>query len=98
MNLFDYEIPTEGESFTALFESDRLTVSRIVSSDRLEPKHYCQEADEWVLLLEGEATLRIDTELKTLTKGESLYIPAHTPHEVVSARKGTLWLALYIAV
>jgi len=98
MNLFDYEIPTEGELFTALFESDRLTINRIVSSDRLEPKCYCQEMDEWVLLLEGKASLRIDTTLKTLTKGESLFIPAHTPHEVVSVQKGTLWLALYIAV
>ena len=98
MNFFDYEIPTEGESFTTLFESDRLTLSRIVSSDQLEPKHYCQEVDEWVILLEGEATLRIDTELKTLHRGEFLHIPAHTPHEVVSAQKGTLWLALYISV
>jgi len=96
MNFFDYEIPAEGESFTALFQSDRLTVSRIVSSDRLAPKRYCQEVDEWVLLLEGEATLRIDTTLKTLNKGEFLHIPAHTPHEVVSTQKGTLWLALYM--
>lgn len=98
MNFFDYEIPTEGESFTTFFESDRLTVSRIVSSDRLEPKLYCQEVDEWVILLEGAATLRIETEVKTLTKGESLYIPAYTPHEVVATEQGTLWLALYIAV
>ncbi|MBD3792307.1 MAG: cupin domain-containing protein [Campylobacterales bacterium] len=98
MNFFDYEIPAEGESFTTLFESDRLTVGRIVSSDQLEAKHYCQEVDEWVLLLEGEATLRIDTTLKTLNKGESLHIPAHTPHEVLATKKGTLWLALYMKV
>ncbi|MDD2451171.1 cupin domain-containing protein [Sulfurovum sp.] len=98
MNFFDYEIPTEGESFTTLFENDRLTVSRIVSSDRLEPKLYCQEVDEWVILLEGAATLRIETELKTLNRGEFLHIPAHTAHEVVATKQGTLWLALYIAV
>lgn len=98
MNFFDYEIPHEGESFTTLFKNERLTVSRIVSSDRLEPKLYCQEVDEWVVLLEGAATLRIGTELKTLNKGEFLHIPAHTPHEVLSTLKGTLWLALYISV
>ncbi|UFH59482.1 cupin domain-containing protein [Sulfurovum mangrovi] len=96
MNLFEYEVPTEGESFTTLFESDKLTISRIVSSDRVEPKEYCQEVDEWVILLEGEATLKIDTEIKTLHKGEFISIPAHTPHEVLTTQKGTLWLALYM--
>jgi cupin 2 domain-containing protein len=98
MNLFEYEVPTEGESFTTLFESDKLTVSRIVSSDRVEPKQYCQEVDEWVILLEGEATLKIDTEIKRLKKGEFLSIPAHTPHEGLTTQKGTLWLALYMKV
>lgn len=98
MNFFEYEVPTEGEFFTPLFENEKLTVSRIVSSDRLEPKQYCQEVDEWVILLEGEATLRIDSEVKKLHKGEFLYIPAHTPHEVLATRKGTLWMALYMKV
>ena len=70
MNLYDYDIPNEGETFTNLFKNDKLSISRIVSSDRLEPKLYCQEVDEWVILLEGEATLKIDTEYKTLKKGE----------------------------
>lgn len=97
MNLYDYDIPHEGETFTTLFENDKLTISRIVSSDKLEPKQYCQEVDEWVILLEGEATLKIDQELKILRKGDSLYIPANTPHEVVTTQKGTLWLAFYIS-
>jgi cupin 2 domain-containing protein len=54
--------------------------------------------DEWVILLEGEATLKIDTEIKKLHKGEFIYIPAHTPHEVLTTQKGTLWLALYMKV
>ena len=98
MNLFDYKVPNDGESFTTLFESNKLTISRIVSSDKLEAKQYCQKEDEWVILLEGEATLKIGAALKTLTKGEFLHIPAHTPHEVLTAQKGTLWLAVYIAV
>jgi cupin 2 domain-containing protein len=96
MNLFDYETPSKGESFTPLFENDKLTISRIVSSDKVEPKQYCQEVDEWVILLEGEATLKIDSAEKRLLKGEFLYIPAHTPHEVLTTQKGTLWLALYM--
>ncbi|MGC9352025.1 MAG: cupin domain-containing protein, partial [Sulfurovum sp.] len=67
-------------------------------SDRLEPKQYCQEMDEWVILLEGEATLRIESERRTLHQGEFIHIPAHTPHEVLTTQKGTLWLALYIKV
>ena len=98
MNLFDYEVPTDGESFTTLFESDKLTVSRIVSSDRVEAKVYYQEVDEWVILLKGEATLRIESERRTLHQGEFIHIPAHTPHEVLTTQKGTLWLALYMKV
>ena len=98
MNLYDYDIPNKGEAFTTLFENDKLTISRIVSSDRLEPKLYCQEVDEWVILLEGEATLKIDQKLKTLRKGDSLYIPTQTPHEIVTTQKGTLWVAFYMTV
>jgi cupin 2 domain-containing protein len=69
---------------------------RIISSDQLEKKEYCQEEDEWVVILEGSALLLIKGEEKRVDKGECLFIPAHTRHSVVKTEKGTLWLAVHI--
>ncbi len=96
MNLFDYTTPKTGESFTTLLEHKNIKINRIVSSDNLEPIEYIQDEDEWVVVLEGEATLLIDGVEKKLTKGETLFIPAKTPHRVIETKKETLWLAVHI--
>jgi len=96
MNLFDYHIPAEGEIFTALFERKGLRIERIVSSDRLPDKEYCQEEDEWVVLLEGEAVLLVEGQEKRMRRGDSLFLPARTRHRVIRTTSGTLWLAVHI--
>ena len=96
MNLFDYTVPATDEIFTTLLTHKNITINRIVSSDSLEAKTYLQEEDEWVVLLEGEAILQIKEEERKLTKGDSLLIPAQTPHKVLQTQKGTLWLAVHI--
>lgn len=95
MNIYDYITPNKGEDFTTLLEKENIKVVRIVSSDNLEDKDYCQEEDEFVILLKGKATLNIDGKNKILTKGDTLYIPAKTKHKVLSTQKGTLWIAIY---
>ena len=96
MNLFDYAIPQSDERFDTLLRHKNIRIDRIVSADMLEEKHYIQEEDEWVVLLEGEAELLIDGVRKRLRRGESLLIPAQTPHQVLQTRRGTLWLAVHI--
>ena len=96
MNLFDYTAPNRGESFTTLLEHEKVKVVRIVSSDRFESIEYVQEEEEWVVLLEGSATLLLDKEEKYLKKGDILLIPARTPHKILEMQQGTLWLALHI--
>ena len=98
MNLFDYTTPKIGESFTTLLEHKNIKINRIVSSDTLEPKEYIQDEDEWVVVLEGEATLSIkDGVEKILTKGDTLFISAKTPHRVIKTKQGTLWLTVHIS-
>ena len=97
MNLFEYTIPERGETFTPLLQHRDITIQRIVSSDDLEEKTYIQEEDEWVLILEGEALLKINGREKRIYKGESLLIPAKTPHQVLQTQKGTLWLAVHLS-
>ena len=96
MNLYDYIVPKVGESFTTLLEHKNIKIVRIVSSDKVEPIEYIQEEDEWILLLEGEATLLLKQKEITLLKGENLFIPSKTPHRVTKTQKGTLWLAVHL--
>ena len=95
MNFFDYNIPNLGEDFTTLFKGKNIKISRIVSSDKLEIIEYNQTSDEFVILLEGSATLEIEGKLVELKRGDYLQIPANTKHKVLQTSKGALWLAIY---
>jgi len=96
MNLFNYQVPAVGETFTPLLNHKNITIQRIISSETPEGKTYIQEEDEWVVILEGEAILHIDAKERRLRKGDTLFIPARTPHKVLEAENGTLWLTVHI--
>ena len=96
MNLFDYISPQKGETFTPLLEHKNIKITRIVSSSRIEPSEYIQDEDEWLILLEGKATLMIKNKEKNLSKGETLFIPAKVPHRVLKTNHGTVWLTVHI--
>ncbi len=95
MNLFDYALPESGEAFTALLETKRVKIVRIVTAS-VDDRLYCQEEDEWVVVLEGEATLLVNEKRVILKRGDTLFIPSQTPHRILSAVKGTVWLAVHI--
>jgi len=96
MNLFDHTSPKTGEEFTTLLEHKNIRIVRIVSSENVKPIEYVQEEDEWVVLIEGEATLEVDGKSVALSRGDTLFIPAHTPHTVTATQHGTVWLAVHI--
>ncbi len=99
LNLFaDLPAPATGESFTELVRHRNLVIERIVSSDSPGAVLYDQEQDEWVILLEGRATLEIAGEVTELTAGDWIFIPAHTPHRLISAspEPRCLWLAVHL--
>jgi cupin 2 domain-containing protein len=96
MNLFEGEIPIKGEHFTTLLEHKNVKIIRIVSSSDLEPYQYCQDEDEWVVLIEGKAQLMLNNQKYTLQKGQSLWIPAKTKHTIQWTQEGTIWLAVHI--
>ena len=96
MNIYDYTTPKNGEDFTTLLEHKNIKINRIVSSADLEPIEYIQDEDEWVVLIEGEATLLVEDEEKILKKGDTLFIPAKTAHKVLKTSDGTVWLTVHI--
>ncbi len=91
-------VPETGEKFTTLLHTSCVHIERIVSSDTPESQLYDQAQDEWVCLLQGRAQLWVDGTEITLTSGDYCFIPAHTPHRVLSTSTTPpcLWLAVHI--
>ena len=97
-NLFaDATPPKLGERFETLHQDGKVVIERIVSSSHPDQLEYRQTQDEWVVLLQGEATLMVDGALVHLLAGSYLFIAAGTPHTVQHASHGALWLAVHVA-
>lgn len=92
--------PETGEDFQTLLARGGVHIERIVSSPHPEPTRYDQPHDEWVLLLQGQATLDLAGAPVRLGPGDHLLIPAHCPHRVLSTsdRPRCVWLAVHIHV
>ncbi len=90
--------PDSGESFSELLSCRNVSIERILSSDTPASVLYDQEQDEWVLLLEGRATLEMAGEIFDLAPGDHVFIPARTPHRVTATfpEPRCLWLAVHI--
>ena len=93
---------TDRETVELLLERPGVRVERIVSTGQATPPGhwYDQPGDEWVALLAGRATLRLeDGALVELGPGDWLLIPAHLRHrvEATSADPPCVWLAVHTA-
>lgn len=86
------------EQFETLLSRPGIALQRIISPPGFRSGIFLQSEDEWILLLQGRATLDLDGEQVELQQGESLLIPAGTPHRVVttSATPLCVWLALHL--
>ena len=71
------------EDFTDLFCSSHLRIERIVSHGHHSPPDfwYDQEETEWVILMEGEATMEFQNPAE-IRKLVSYTFPDETPHSV----------------
>jgi cupin 2 domain-containing protein len=77
-------LPAE-ECFEDLLLTPALRVERIISAGQVTPPGlWCdQVCDEWVLLLQGKATVEYESGgLQTLSAGDYLLILAHQRHRV----------------
>ena len=96
-NLYsDAAPPAAGERFDTLLPHRGLTIERIVSTSKIESQLYVQEQDEWVVLLRGEALLDVGGVAMPLAAGDYVFLPARTPHRVVSVSDGAMWLAVHL--
>jgi cupin 2 domain-containing protein len=90
----------ESEVFEDIVRSPSVRIERIVSKGHSSPEAgwYDQNENEWVLVLEGSASLLFeDGSQCDLSAGDYLNIPAHTKHKVAwtDLDKVTVWLAVF---
>jgi cupin 2 domain-containing protein len=100
-NLLD-RLPAQSddEVVTKLFTHSGVRVERIVSTGQATPVDapYIQSHDEWVLLLSGNAKLKLEVDGEcTLGPGDCLFIPANQRHWVTWTAHDTptVWLAIH---
>jgi len=89
------------ELFDCILKREAVRIERIVSRGHVTPagQWYDQDWDEWVIVLQGQATLLYEPDRKIqLNAGDYLLIPAHTRHRVAwtPADRDTVWLAVHL--
>ena len=89
------------EVFTELLSQGGVRIERIVSNGQATPadKPFVQDADEWVVVLQGSAAIRLEGhEEAALKSGDHLLIPAGTRHWVTRTDpdEPTVWLAVHL--
>jgi len=88
------------ELFEDIISNNGIKIQRIVSQGNTTPKNewYDQEGDEWVIVLQGKATISFENEDDVnLILGEYINIPAHKKHRVswTSEDEQTIWIAVH---
>lgn len=100
-NIFD-SLPKNlsSEVFEDIVRSSTMRIERIVSKGHSSPDTgwYDQDENEWVMVIEGKASLEFDDGSKCdLSAGDYINIPAHVKHRVAwtDPNEITVWLAVF---
>jgi ribosomal-protein-alanine N-acetyltransferase len=101
-SMHDEPFPTiaEDERLTTLHRDATFRIEKILSAGQTTPagRWYDQETDEWVLLLEGRATIAFENGArKNLEPGEWIFIPRRCKHrvEATSSDPGCVWIGVH---
>ena len=91
------DAPARGERSEEVAHLGGIVVEQILSGALDSPVAYDQDHDEWVVVLDGEATLVVGDETLRLVAGDWVLLPAHQPHRLLETASGTRWLAVRAA-
>ncbi|MCL2925653.1 MAG: cupin domain-containing protein [Trichodesmium sp. MAG_R04] len=86
------------EIFNNLLSHKNVKINKIISPLNFTSEEFIQDEDEWVILLQGSAILEINYKTSKLVKDSYIFIPAKTPHKIIStdSKIETIWLAIHI--
>lgn len=93
-------LPGDFELFQSIISNENILVERIISTGQFTPENQWleQEKNEWVIVLNGEAEIQIESEpVRKMLAGDYLLIPGNTRHRVVSTSSSPecVWLAIH---
>lgn len=91
---------SKGEFFETLVESSKVKIERIISKGNSDAENiwYNQDKDEWVILIQGSATIAFENnEIVDLKTGEHLFIPRHKKHRITktSIQPECIWIGVH---
>lgn len=102
---FPGDLPEEWtETLAEAKHSGGIRIERLVSRGHASPPDfwYDQDTTEWVALLSGSATLRIEGQCEplALNPGDWILLPAHCRHRVEDTATGedSVWLAVHFSL
>lgn len=86
------------EIFETIANGPGVRIERILSCGQITPPNqwYDQETDEWVLLVQGSAVLRFESNRQIeLKSGDHILIPKKCRHRVESTSTPCIWIAVH---
>jgi cupin 2 domain-containing protein len=87
------------EIFETIITDKNIKIEKIISKGHTSPAHgwYDQEKNEWVILLDGEASIEFEDKIVDLKKGDYINILANQKHKVIKTSKNppAIWLAIF---
>ncbi len=96
-NLYEYDLPAlDSENFQTLLSHKNVEIKTIISNTLKTAQVFKQECDEWVVVLQGCAKIKMDGVVHKLKKGDTLFIEAGKEHILLKTKKVAVWLAVYI--
>lgn len=94
-NLFDrIKFSDLEEVEEGIFENDKVRVLRTMSLNQVTD-FMVQDEDEFVILMDGFASIEIESEVVRMKKGDFLFIPKGLRHRVIDQDKA-VWFCLFI--
>ncbi|MDY7006608.1 MAG: cupin domain-containing protein [Cyanobacteriota bacterium] len=81
-----------------LLSHKNVKINKIISPPNFVSEEFIQDEDEWVTLLQGSAIFQVNQKIIKLVKDSYIFIPAKTPHKIISTDPNieTIWLAIHI--
>ena len=94
-NLFDHIRFSDLEEVEeGIFENDRVRALRTMSLNQVTD-FMIQDEDEFVILMDGFASIETESEIVRMKKGDFLFIPKGLRHRVIDQDKA-LWFCLFV--
>ncbi len=100
LNVKKLKINPEKEIFEKILSTKKITIERIISYGQKTPEDLWlyDKRNEWVLLLQGKATLLFENKkIVKMKQGDYILIDSRTKHKVTytSKKPPCIWLAIY---